>query len=46
MDRIENDTSNDSSVIEHVFVAMVTFLASRFPTEPLPTNDGDTRTDT
>jgi hypothetical protein len=45
MDRVENDTSSDSSVAACVFVAMVMFLASRFPsddrgilTEPLLSN--------
>jgi hypothetical protein len=46
MDHIENDTASDSSIVACVFVAMVTFLPSHFPTndkgiftEPLPSND-------
>jgi hypothetical protein len=30
MDRIENDTSNNSSIIACIFVAAVTFISSRF----------------
>jgi hypothetical protein len=53
MDRIEN-MSNNSSIVAHVFVTVVTFLPSRclamigdlYRTEPLPSNDRGIHTHT